>query len=355
MDSVIPVEVTSSVEDNRYLEEPPTKKAKYEEEDVKSNVFTTGCSVCQSSASKYRCPGCSVITCSLPCTKQHRANSGCKGTRDRTAFVPISRFNETHLVSDINLLSDTSRVSEVGRKTANLEEQEHLSKRFKILQGKAKQFNLKLHFLPSMMTKHRNNSTRFDQRTQTLLWHAEVHFNLLPDGGKVELKGLNDSLPIVDAIQGVLGDAANEALRNKVKEIYPEDLTQWRIFMLQGMCPANKPLYHPFLAGTPMRQTLLKTDILEYPTIYVTTTENEASFELFSDEIYNQRSRAHLDSIDALAPESSSDDNSSDSDSDSSDTDSSSSDTSSSESEKAGILQADPIPHALDSTLQKDT
>lgn len=343
MDSATPSQVAPAVEENRETLEPPAKRPKYaEEEDAKANVFNAGCVICQSSSSKYRCPGCNVVTCSLACTKQHKADTGCKGTRDRTAFVPISRFNETHLVSDINLLSDTSRTTEVGRKTVGEDEEEKLSKRFKILQGKAKQLNLKLHFLPSIMSKHRNNSTRFDQRTQTLHWHAEVHFDLLDKDTKVELKGLDDAMPAVDAIQRALGDAANSALQTRVKSAYPEDLTAWRVFMLQGMCPANKPLYHPFPVGTPMRQTLLKTDILEYPTIYVTSEANEVKYEQFSDDLFTQRSQAHLEYIDGLAPGGSSDNSSSDSDDDSSSDDSSSDDSSS----ESGELSA--VPPAAD-------
>lgn len=345
MDSAILPQVASAVEENRETLEPPAKRPKYaEEEDVKANVFTAGCTVCQSSSSKYRCPGCNVVTCSLACTKQHRTDTGCKGTRDRTAFVPISRFNETHLVSDINLLSDTSRTTEVGRKTVGEDEEEKLSKRFKILHGKAKQLNLKLHFLPSMMSKHRTNSTRFDQRTQTLHWHAEVHFDLLDKDGKVDLKGLDDALPAVDAIQRALSDAANSAIQAKVKNAYPEDLSAWRVFMLQGMCPANKPLYHPFPAGAPMRETLLKTDILEYPTLYVTAASNEAKYEHFSDDLFAQRSQAHMDYIYALAPADSSDNSSDGSDDDSSDDDSSSDDSSSESG--APSVQAVEAPEA---------
>lgn len=345
MDSATPVQVAPVTEDNLEVLEPPTKKVKYaEEEEAKSNVFTAGCTVCQSSSSKYRCPGCAVVTCSLACTKQHRADSGCKGTRDRTAFVPISRFNETHLVSDINLLSDTSRTTDKGRKITGQDEEERLPKRFKMLQGKAKQLNLKLHFLPSLMSKHRNNTTRFDQRSQTLLWHAEVVFDLLGTDGKTELKGLDDAKPAIDVIQRALADPANTALQAKVKSAYPEDSSQWQALMLQGMCPANKPLYHPFPTGTPMRETLLKTDILEYPTIYITTEAQLSKYELFSDDIYTQRSQAHFEYIDNLAPKSESEDDSSDDSSDSSDSDSSSDDSSSEDATSAPEQTTESTP-----------
>lgn len=342
-----PVEnIVDPVAEDHDMSEPAAKRAKYEEEGEAEvsrtlNVFSRGCGVCSSASSKYRCPGCEFITCSLACTKEHRAQSGCKGTRDRTAFVPISRFNEQHLLSDINLLNDFARATESSKKTVCIDEEERLSKRFKLLQGKARQFGLKLHFLPSVMSKHRQNTTRFDQRTQRLLWHAEVHFALLPESGKHDLKGIDDSAPFSDSLHCVLGEQAHASLKEKVMNVYPADLSRWRYYLLQTMCPANKPLFHAFSATEPMRNTLLKTDILEYPTIYISIDSEEAKYELFSENAFAQRSKSHLDFVETLAPtdpqsgeeESSSSDSSSNSDSDSDDS-SSSDDSSDSEQEK---------------------
>lgn len=57
------------------------------------------CQVCESHPSKYRCPGCSRQTCSLPCVNKHKELYSCDGKRDRTAFVSASEFTENHLMS----------------------------------------------------------------------------------------------------------------------------------------------------------------------------------------------------------------------------------------------------------------
>ena len=57
------------------------------------------CEVCQDSPFKYRCPRCSVKSCSLPCVKQHKLISGCNGQRDKTAFVPLVDFTDLNLLS----------------------------------------------------------------------------------------------------------------------------------------------------------------------------------------------------------------------------------------------------------------
>lgn len=43
-------------------------------ENLKDNEIT--CQNCSIHESKYKCPGCGMRTCSLPCIKQHRENTG---------------------------------------------------------------------------------------------------------------------------------------------------------------------------------------------------------------------------------------------------------------------------------------
>lgn len=57
------------------------------------------CEVCNAQPSKYRCPGCQARTCSLPCVRQHKEDTGCSGKRDRLAFVPLKEFTDRHLLS----------------------------------------------------------------------------------------------------------------------------------------------------------------------------------------------------------------------------------------------------------------
>jgi hypothetical protein len=51
------------------------------------------------SAWKYRCHGCSRLTCSLPCVQAHKRRTTCTGKRSRTEPVPIARFDDNQLLS----------------------------------------------------------------------------------------------------------------------------------------------------------------------------------------------------------------------------------------------------------------
>lgn len=57
------------------------------------------CEQCGAAASKYRCPGCSRRSCSLACVNAHKAQHGCSGKRDRTAYVPLKEFGDREVMS----------------------------------------------------------------------------------------------------------------------------------------------------------------------------------------------------------------------------------------------------------------
>ena len=111
---------------------------------------TQMCGVCLGSAPKYTCPACGLRSCSLPCTKAHKAASGkapglepvlvhflqpselqacmhcscagCTGKRSRTGFVRLGKFGERELVSDFRFLEEAALLGEAaGRKRRRLE------------------------------------------------------------------------------------------------------------------------------------------------------------------------------------------------------------------------------------------
>lgn len=57
------------------------------------------CEECKANPSKYKCPGCSIRSCSLPCVKAHKLRTGCTGKRNQTNFVPLSQIDNNQLLS----------------------------------------------------------------------------------------------------------------------------------------------------------------------------------------------------------------------------------------------------------------
>ncbi|GFS75061.1 hypothetical protein NPIL_576091 [Nephila pilipes] len=74
------------------------------------------CSTCEE-PSKYRCPKCSTLSCSLNCVKAHKEKSGCDGVRDKTAFVPLDEFTDRHFKSDYHFLEDALRTIDNAQRT----------------------------------------------------------------------------------------------------------------------------------------------------------------------------------------------------------------------------------------------
>uniref|UniRef100_A0A060TDP2 ARAD1D01848p n=1 Tax=Blastobotrys adeninivorans TaxID=409370 RepID=A0A060TDP2_BLAAD len=73
------------------------------------------CSQCRQEAPKYKCPACSLRTCSLKCSKEHKEATGCPGLVDPTAYVPRTLYKEENLNRDYRFLQQLGRTVELGR------------------------------------------------------------------------------------------------------------------------------------------------------------------------------------------------------------------------------------------------
>ncbi|ONI20257.1 hypothetical protein PRUPE_2G005000 [Prunus persica] len=124
------------------------------------------CEECKANPSKYKCPGCSIRSCSLPCVKAHKLRTGCTGKRNQTNFVPLSQIDNNQLLSDYNLLEEVKRVSESAQRLRNKlcrYNYYRLPDHLKSLRGAASSRRTKLLFLPSGMSKREKNQTRYDR------------------------------------------------------------------------------------------------------------------------------------------------------------------------------------------------
>ena len=58
------------------------------------------CDICRKNRSKYRCPRCETVTCSLMCCKAHKRLKGyCDGIRDKTKYVPMEKITSMEISS----------------------------------------------------------------------------------------------------------------------------------------------------------------------------------------------------------------------------------------------------------------
>ncbi|KZM22822.1 Box C/D snoRNA accumulation, variant 2 [Ascochyta rabiei] len=81
-------------------------------------LLSSLCSVCNIKESKYKCPGCSARTCSLPCVKRHKQWAQCSGKRDPTKYVKKSQLaTPAGIDHDYNFLSGIERDLEKSEKS----------------------------------------------------------------------------------------------------------------------------------------------------------------------------------------------------------------------------------------------
>uniref|UniRef100_A0A2P2JGR8 Box C/D snoRNA protein 1 n=1 Tax=Rhizophora mucronata TaxID=61149 RepID=A0A2P2JGR8_RHIMU len=138
------------------------------------------CGECGANPSKYKCPACSLRSCSLPCVKAHKQRTGCTGKRDQTHFVPLSNFDDHLLFSDYNLLEEMKRVAESARRM-RAQFRVHPYPKFpphlRSLVHAASNRRTKLLLLPIGMSRRDNNQTRYNHRKKFISWTIEWRFH----------------------------------------------------------------------------------------------------------------------------------------------------------------------------------
>ncbi|EAU84533.2 hypothetical protein CC1G_00052 [Coprinopsis cinerea okayama7 len=79
----------------------------------------TLCSLCPPSSrqpTKYTCPRCRTKTCSAPCSKRHKQETGCSGERNKAEYVSMKDYGWGAMMSDYTFLEEVGRkVKEVGK------------------------------------------------------------------------------------------------------------------------------------------------------------------------------------------------------------------------------------------------
>jgi hypothetical protein len=161
-----------------------------ESETTSNEIISTKCEICATNAHKYKCPGCSMKTCSLACCKQHKQSTGCDGQRDKTKFVNKEQFDEHVLLSDYKFLEEQSRQIDnyqrameqamSGSIPANAEpsRQMPLGAYENLRKFVYSQFNMCLKLMPVQSTRRQCNKTRFNRAAGCVSWSVEFVFHL---------------------------------------------------------------------------------------------------------------------------------------------------------------------------------
>ncbi|KAM3484252.1 hypothetical protein MY8738_002371 [Beauveria namnaoensis] len=226
-------------------------------------MLTSLCAICHIAVPKYKCPRCGLRSCSLACTKKHKAWSECSGARDPTTYLPPSRLRTPAGVDhDYNFLHGIERsleraervlvderrlvqaeelrpvtVQEVRWKTGRDGRKRRVLVTRLLREARTRQFerslaqrlrklNVEVICVPTGMTRQKENNTTLNRRTSRINWQVEW---FVVDDGRVEatqgeaasatrfLSKVMDDVPLHEAYRTML-DEQQAAKRRQAKK-----------------------------------------------------------------------------------------------------------------------------------------
>ncbi|KAK9884661.1 hypothetical protein WA026_007504 [Henosepilachna vigintioctopunctata] len=239
------------------------------------------CEVCNFKDAKYTCPRCEVKTCSLKCNQIHKSEVECTGERDRTKFIPMKKFTNFDLSSDYRLLEETSRNIEVCRKKYGKRMKYDLPFTLIKLKNGAAARKTFLKFLPPSFERRKNNSTTFDPKNNTILWHLDIIFTNSNNFHLNECKVPEDKK--ISSILSKYIEKQGDPILNKQLDLYQAaGFSGIRVLLKAEKCKGKK-FYDIDLSMT-LKECLKNRIIIEYPVLYVIRKEHIDLFDIIDSD-----------------------------------------------------------------------
>ncbi|KAM0731063.1 Box C/D snoRNA protein 1 [Formica fusca] len=251
------------------------------------------CEVCGATKAKYTCPKCEVRTCSLVCVNLHKKELDCNGIRDKTKFIPIASFADLDLLSDYRFLEEVGRL--VDTKKRNPEKKYirqfilpmHLHK----LRCAASCRKTSLLFMPKIFSRHKENTTFLNWKTNELFWRIEWIF---PQAQNVKwvVERTSDNARLSTLVEQVLDPISSEnetdieklnvklALADKLQFYRAAGLTSIKVLLkAEKIKKANFKFYDLDFTLT-LKENLENKTIVEFPTLYVIMKDHSDMYEI---------------------------------------------------------------------------
>ncbi|KAM3323346.1 box C/D snoRNA protein 1 [Capsicum chacoense] len=247
------------------------------------------CEECKSNPWKYKCPGCSIRTCSLPCVNSHKQRTACNGKKSLTHVLPLSQFDDNLLLSDYNMLEDVKRFAESSRRMRQrLCGYAHfkLPLPLKNLRRAATRRRTKIQFLSSGMSKREKNQTYYNNRNKFISWTIEWRFNstdvvLIDHGYNCFRCRVREDTSLFSVLETHLKPGP---WNHPLKQFCEESLDCLKLFIRKHPKGSKSPFYQLNIKA-PLREQLANKVILEYPVIYVFLPSHSYDFEVIKYSI----------------------------------------------------------------------
>ncbi len=271
----------------------PTKESQNEAVEIEDMSKTRGrvCEECNEKPALYQCPGCSIRTCSLHCCQAHKKRTKCTGKRQRGAYLPLCRMDDSTLRSDYFFMEEVLDVMPRAKKVSKLAEEGKsvnnsihnnasknnksmvsINKKAKRLVQQAQRRGITLQIMPPVLERHRNNSSWYCSSKDLITWKVEII---------LEPKKKTFSFNLSEQEEGILGRISNHVTStyaddpNIPPEISPD---KYQLLIKRLPSSANNPRYIQINSNDSLRTVLDGLTIIEYPTLYCVANENLKDF-----------------------------------------------------------------------------
>ncbi|KAM4642160.1 box C/D snoRNA protein 1 [Discoglossus pictus] len=241
----------------------------------KRKISLQSCETCGGKEAKYRCPRCMKYSCSLPCVKRHKADIHCNGVRDKTAFVSVSKFDETNLLSDYRFLEDAGRTADCASRNHLLQLKKSNSF-LNYLKNRARKFGFDLKLLPIGFTKRRENSTFFHKKDQTFYWHLKLRFP--QSHAEYTEKRVPDNKTLNKILKTYIDPAESDPVIRQRLKAYMDSPSDVKIFMKVEQRPHKTVRYYELDSSKTLLENLKNKTVIEYPTLHVVLKEFTNNF-----------------------------------------------------------------------------
>ncbi|XP_076755952.1 box C/D snoRNA protein 1 [Xylocopa sonorina] len=256
------------------------------------------CEVCGASKAKYTCPKCEVRTCCLQCVNIHKKELECDGIRDKTKFISLKSFTDLDILSDYRLLEEVDRrVDQLKRDplkkcTRQLNLPMHLNK----LKTAAFKRNTNLQFMPQHFSRHKNNTTFLNWKTNQLYWRIEWIFPQAECTKWVTKRAL-ESTRLAVLVEEILDPVKSLANKTDIEELNLRMCLNDRLQFYQAAgLPGIKVLlkaekvvksdlkFYELDIALTLKENLEKKTIIEFPIIYIILKDHSYMYEIIDSD-----------------------------------------------------------------------
>ncbi|XP_003699904.3 box C/D snoRNA protein 1 [Megachile rotundata] len=256
------------------------------------------CEVCGANKAKYTCPKCEVRTCCLQCVNIHKKELECDGIRDKTKFIPLKSFTDLDVLSDYRLLEEVGRTVDQLKRDPSKKytRQNNLPLHLAKLRTAAFKRTINLQFMPQNFSRHQNNTTFLNWKTNDLYWRIEWIFPQAEHTKWVTERAL-ETTRLSILIEEILNPINSLKDKNDVEELnlkmrlndrlqyyQAAGLTGIKVLLKAERIIKSDLKFYELDVTCSLQENLENKTIIEFPTIYIILKDHSSTYEIIDTD-----------------------------------------------------------------------